>query len=200
MLNALPRICGTTGPRAVSSRPYCCRAELPIFVRLMFIPLAGNWQIPSPKAQIPDKSQSPNSKSQFSNPKQIWKQKRREDAPHSQSFAKQSTSHPYFARSAFGVRRCSAAFDTVNRELPPSTLANFHLRDITWFTWDLEPTASAVFWDLMLRQRPRPKIIQEDQPAAILLCTLAFHKREIRQRSELKSCAQWAEEIVLVAR
>src|SRR2546429_374981 len=50
------------------------------------------------------------------------------------------------------------------------------------------------------RQRPRPKIIQQNQTATILSCAIPAYAREIRKRPELKSGTQRAKEIVLMTR
>ena len=158
----------------------------------------AKFQIPSSKSQgNPNASRIP--KSQVPNPKEIPTlprvQKRREDAHRT----------PKAPRNRVGV------FWILHEVLWSAAVLRrfrFHLR-VYYFPgiWVLGFGIYCLkqfgIWNLLpLRQRqcPRPKIIQEDQPTAVLLCTLAFHEREIGQWAELKSCAQWAEEIVLVAR
>jgi hypothetical protein len=76
--------------------------------------------------------------------------------------------------------------------------------DLELGIWDLPPQLFGIwvlgFGACCLRQRPRPKIIQENQATAILLRKLALNAREIRERSKLKSSAQWPKEIVLMTR
>jgi len=55
-------------------------------------------------------------------------------------------------------------------------------------------------WDLLPRQCPWAKIIQQNQAAAIFSRAVALHPREIREQSKLKSRAQRQEEVVLVTR